>query len=447
MFYLFAVGMYGVGNWWIYVSINVYGGASPLLAIFLMVVLVLSYALHSAVLGYIYMRFFHAKALAPLFGFPVLWVLQEWVRTWFLTGFPWLFAGYSQIESPLAGYAPVLGVLGVSLAFLFSASIIYCLLTKRISLLFGAGFLLMIWVGGLLLKQVGFVQSSDQKLTVSVLQGNVDQGTKWLRQSVVPILNLYKDMTIDELGRDLIVWPEAAITLLRENADFYLDEMDQLASERGSTIILGLPDRDDDNGRYFNTAIAIGEGKGSYYKRRLVPFGEYVPLESMLRGLIKVFNLPMSRNQPGPVDQPGLMAGPYKISMSICYEIIYPQLVRGAIDDPDLLLTISNDTWFGDSIGPKQHMQMARMRALELGRYLIRGTNNGISALVDHRGKVIKIAPLSVQTVLRGEVAVMEGRTPYSRLGNWSVLFICVFLLIVVFKTQHKKMSIDQKFP
>lgn len=434
LFYLFGVGMYGVGNWWIYVSIHVYGGASPVLAIFLMVVLILSYSLHSAVLGYVYMKFFQGKPLAPLLGFPVLWVVQEWVRTWFLTGFPWFFAGYSQLETPLVGYAPVFGVLGMSLTFLLSASIIYCLLAQRFRFSYGAGMLLLIWGAGLMLKQVPFVESSNQKLTVSLLQGNVDQHTKWSRESVVPILNLYGDMTKDELGRDLIIWPEAAITLLRENAGFYLDGMSDLAKENGSTIILGLPERDDDNGHYFNTVTAIGEGTGTYYKRRLVPFGEYVPLESLVRGLIKVFDLPMSRNQPGPEIQEALMAGPYKISMSICYEIIYPALVSSSVEDPDLLVTISNDTWFGDSIGPKQHMQMARMRAVEQGRYLLRGTNNGISALVNHRGEVLNTAPISVKTVLRGEVDIMEGQTPYSLLGDWPILIVCLGTLVLVLR-------------
>lgn len=425
-FYLFAVGMYGFGNWWIYVSVNVYGGASPPLAGLMVTLLVLAYSLHSAVHGFVYMRVFHGRSWAPLMAFPTLWVLQEWVRTWFLTGFPWFYAGYGHLETPLVGIAPVMGVLGVSLLVLISVSVVYSLLTRGLKLVPGLTVLGFLWAGGFLLTQIEFVEESGKELKVSILQGNVDQATKWRRASVGPILDLYSTMTLDELGRDLIVWPEAAITLLREKAGSFLRGMGQLAKSEGSTIILGIPDRDPSNGRYFNTAVSIGEGEGTYYKRRLVPFGEYVPLEGMLRGLIKMFDLPMSRNQPGPEDQSPLTAGPYRISLSICYEIIYPNLVRTSVDNPDLLITISNDTWFGDSIGPKQHMQMARMRAVELGRYLIRGTNNGISALVNHRGKVIKTLPQSVKGILRGEVSIMEGRTPYSRLGDWPVLILCV---------------------
>lgn len=436
-FYLFAVGMYAAGNWWIYVSVNIYGGAAPVLAGFLVALLVLSYALHSAVHGYVYMKYFHGRPLASLIAFPALWVLQEWVRTWFLTGFPWLYAGYGHLETPLSGFAPVLGVLGVSLLVLVSVSLIYGLLTKSVKRIPGLTMLMVLWAGGLMLKQIEFVSPSAESLKVSVLQGNVDQGSKWLRKSVVPILDLYTNMTTEELGRDLIVWPEAAITLFRENAGSYLNRMGELAKTHGSTIILGIPARDPDTrdsgiGRYYNTAISIGEGEGTYYKRRLVPFGEYVPLEAMLRGLIRAFDLPMSRNQPGPENQQPLTAGPYRISMSICYEIIYPNLVRTSVENPDLLVTISNDTWFGDSIGPKQHMQMARMRAIELGRYLVRGTNNGISALVNPQGEVVATIPQAVKGILRGEVKIMEGRTPYSRLGDWPVLLFCIAGLVML---------------
>ncbi|MDH5737099.1 MAG: apolipoprotein N-acyltransferase, partial [Gammaproteobacteria bacterium] len=282
-FYLFGIGMYGVGNWWIYHSIHVYGGASPVLAFSMMTLLVLAYALHAALHGYIYMRFFHDRRWAVPVVFPVLWVLQEWVRTWLLTGFPWFFAGYTQMDTPLAGYAPVLGVMGVSLMLLVAISFLYSLLAGKTSVRWAAAVFLIVWLAGALLQQLPFVTPTAEKLSVSLLQGNVDQRTKWRRESVVPILKLYREMTRDELGRDIIVWPEASITLLRENAGRYLDEMDALASENGSTIILGLPDRDPVSHRFYNTAMALGKGEGNYFKRRLVPFGEYVPLESLLR--------------------------------------------------------------------------------------------------------------------------------------------------------------------
>jgi len=436
-FYLFAVGMYGTGNWWIYHSIHVYGGAPPVLAFSMMALLVPGWSLHSALHGYLYMRFIHGRPLAVLVGFPLAWVLQEWVRTWFLTGFPWFFLGYSHTDTWLAGYAPVTGVLGVSLVAAFTACVLYSFLVKKISFRIGIGVIGLIWISGWMGRQMDFVIPTGERLSVSLIQGNVDQAVKWRRENIVPLLRLYRDMSESELGRDLIVWPEAAITLRKENAAWYLDEVSEAARQKGSTIVLGIPDHNPETGRYLNTAIALGEGSGQYIKRRLVPFGEYVPLESWLRGLIQAFDLPMSRNESGPDEQPGLMAGKYRVSMSICYEIIYPELVRNSIENPDLLMTISNDSWFGDSTGPRQHMQMARMRALELGRYLIRGTNNGVTAIVNQKGETEVSAPSFEQTILRGEVEIMKGLTPYAYVGNGLFLGFCLCGVGVLWYTRR----------
>jgi apolipoprotein N-acyltransferase len=203
-----------------------------------------------------------------------------------------------------------------------------------------------------------------------------------------------------------------------------------VARETNTTVITGIMSRDPSTGSYFNSVIALGEGRGIYHKRRLVPFGEYVPLEDLLRGLIQFFDLPLSSTASGPDTQPALIAGRYRISTSICYEVVYPELVRTSVADADLLITLSNDTWFGESIGPDQHMQIARMRALENGRYLIRATNNGITAIVDSRGTVSATIPRFTPGVLQGSVQVMTGETPFSRWGTWSILVVCLLGLI-----------------
>ena len=175
-----------------------------------------------------------------------------------------------------------------------------------------------------------------------------------------------------------------------------------------------------------------GNGSGTYHKRRLVPFGEYVPLESLLRGVIQFFDLPMSHNVAGPAGQAPLFVGELPLSLSICYEVVYPDLVRATVADPALFVTISNDTWFGTSIGPWQHLQMARMRALENGRYMVRATNNGVTAVIDDRGRIQAQLPQFEPGVLRGEVRVMEGTTLYNRTGQlpWLILIAGMILLI-----------------
>jgi len=425
-YYLFAVGMYGVGVSWIFVSINVYGGASYFLAGILITFFVLSYSLTSLVAAAI-----HIKLPHWLMAFPAIWVLLEWFRSWFLTGFPWLFAGYSHLDSPLYGFIPIFGVFGLSLFTSLTAVLVYSLASRRwviSSLAIG-----VLWGGGaFLVTKVSWVWPTDQTVSVSAVQGNIDQHTKWLRQSVGTILNTYLGLTESEWGRDIVVWPEAAITVMRPEAGPILDELARQGRQAGTVLVLGIPDRSEE-GSYLNSAIALGNGVGDYQKRRLVPFGEYVPLEEYIRGLISFFDLPMARNQPGPWYQDPLLAGSLSLSLSICYEVVYPELVRETVEMPDLFVTISNDTWFGDSIGPKQHLQMARMRAAENGRWMIRSTNNGITALIDHQGNVRAQLPSFKAGVLRGQALIMQGATPYHQFGHWPVVIPCFVFVLALF--------------
>ncbi|HAK50528.1 MAG TPA: apolipoprotein N-acyltransferase [Gammaproteobacteria bacterium] len=424
-YYLFSVGMYGIGVSWIFVSINVYGGASYFLAGILITFFVLSYSLTSLVAVAM-----HINVSNWLIAFPAIWVMLEWFRSWFLTGFPWLFAGYIHLDSPLSGFIAMLGVLGLGLLTALTAVLLYSLRPERWVVSFLA--LGVLWGGGAFLAaKVSWVQPTDQTVSVSAVQGNIDQHTKWLRKSVGTILNTYLGLTESEWGRDIIVWPEAAITVTKPDAGPILDELARQGHQTGTTLILGIPDRKEEGG-YLNSALAVGNGAGDYQKRRLVPFGEYVPLEEYLRGLITFFDLPMSRNHSGPMSQDPLLAGLLSLSLSICYEVVYPELVRETVEEPDLFVTISNDTWFGNSLGPKQHLQMARMRAAENGRWMIRSTNNGITALIDHQGTVQAQLPSFKAGVLRGEVRVMQGATPYHRFGHWPVVIPCLFFVLVL---------------
>ena len=439
-YYLFSLGMYGVGASWIFVSINTYGGASVLLAGMLVVLFVTLYSLTGLFAAGLHLLIDKRLRIAV---FPAVWVLLEWFRSWFLTGFPWLFAGYGHLETPLAGFAPVTGVLGLSFFCVLTAVLLYSTalrllrVDKNAEPIFGklagnrwagVGFVIVLWCAGLLMARIEWVIPFRENVQVSVVQGNIEQHTKWNQSMIHPILNTYLTLTGKEWGREIIVWPEASITLFRESAGSVLRALDRHGKEAGTTLVLGIPDRDK-AGHFLNTAVAVGEGSGNYIKRRLVPFGDYVPLEDQLRGLITFFDLPMSRNRAGPWDQIPMLAGSLKLSLSICYEVVYAELVRKTVDRPDLFITISNDTWFGHSIGPEQHLQMAAMRALENGRWMIRATNNGITAIIDHQGKVqARLSPFE-PGVLRGSVSIMKGVTPCHQIGHWPVLVLC-FLMV-----------------
>ena len=431
----FGFGLFGAGINWIYVSIHTYGGASPLLAGLLMLAFVAAIAWFFALPAWLWARWLRRNEapLADALAFAALWVAQEAFRGWFLTGFPWLYAGYSQLDGPLAGLAPVGGLWLVSFTLALTAALLCNLhrLRQRKSFL-AAGIILLVgpWAAGLLLKGHAWTQPLGAPLSVAAVQGNIEQSMKWDPQKLDDQLKLYRDKTFTSRPVDLIVWPETAVPVLVESAQGYLSMMGRFASDRQSALITGVPIRQvvDQQKRFYNGITVVGNGEGIYLKQKLVPFGEYVPLQDMLRGLIAFFDLPMSDFARGPADQPMLEAKGYKIAPFICYEVVYPEFAAGMAARSDLLLTISNDTWFGTSAGPLQHLQMAQMRALEAGRWMIRATNNGVTGLIDPFGKLSVQIPQFEEGILYGDVVPMGGLTPYLHWRSWPLIVLCLGL-------------------
>lgn len=418
---LFGVGKYGVGASWIYVSIHVYGAAAPPLAAGLVALFVAGLALFPALMAWAHRRLRCEGAWASV-QFAVLWVAAEWVLTWFLSGFPWLFAGDAFLETPLAGWAPVGGVLLVSLIAVGSATLTYAAVAERRWWLLLAPAAL--WAAGAALGTVGWTERTEAR-TVALVQGDLPQETKWTAAGLAAALARYEQLTAAAWDQDIVVWPEAALPALQRHVAGSIDAMREKTRAPQADLIHGAlvaepatvaPGEVPEARKTYNAALSTAGGE--YRKQRLVPFGEYVPLESILRGLIAFFDLPTSHISPGPAKQPALPAAGLDVAIAICYEIAYPAMVAAQARDAALLATISNDTWFGASIGPAQHLQIARMRALENGRYLLRATNNGITAIVDDRGRVVDALPQFRPGVLLGTVYATSGTTPYSRFGN-----------------------------
>lgn len=423
--YVFAVALFAVGASWLYVSIYTFGGASIGLAVILVMLFVIFWSLSFLPQAWLYARFIRQWRFQVVLGFPIIWVLGEWLRGWLLTGFPWFYLGYSHLHSPLASFAPVAGVLAVSFSACLLASLLFSFLVKRQKRFALLGMTVILLAVGA--AELEFV-TAGRSIQVAAVQGNIDQHSKWQRNMAMPIVNHYSKLTEPVWGADLIVWPEAAITLLRGDAHWLLAQFKVLSEAWGSTLLTGIPDRNQD-GRYLNSAVVVGEKPGQYIKQQLVPFGEYVPFEAYLRGIITLFDLPMSRNVAGGSGQKPLMAGDIRLSVSICYDVVFPELVRGNVSDPGLMVTISNDTWFGNSYGPDQHMQIASMRALENGRYMLRVTNNGITALVDYKGQIVQQLQRDTAAVLSAEVPIMRGLTPYHQYGQAPFLITLGLLL------------------
>lgn len=448
---LFGIGMFGAGTSWIYVSIHEFGAASPMLAGLLTGLLVLGIsALMIMPVFLLYSGLNQRKArqgagnkLHPwqqALLFSSLWVLFEWVRSWLLTGFPWLLSGYALLDTPFADLAPVTGTYGLSLLMVTTACLLFALMIpakqqrtpNRIALLIALGCWGLAWP----LANIQWTEKTGE-LSFSAVQGNIPQTLKWDPDYIHATINTYIGLSEDLWEQELVIWPENAIPLLYSQVPGLMSHLDQQARQHNSTLILGMP-VDDHSGsvtRYYNTILSMGEGyssakeSGRYDKQKLVPFGEYVPMESMLRGLIDFFNLPMSDFSRGDSEQTLLRAGDVKIAPYICYEVVYPDFAAKMARESELLITISNDTWFGQSIGPIQHFQIARMRALETGRYMIRATNDGITALINEKGDVVEDIPRFTSGVLSSRAEIREGQTPFMIWGSWPVLLVCLIML------------------
>lgn len=421
--WLFGLGMFGVGTSWVYVSLHYFGNIPPAAAMPITALFVAGFALFPALLGYLVTRFFPAPGMAKLLVvLPAGWTLAEWVRGWFLTGFPWLNLGYGQIDSPLAGLAPLLGVYGVGWALAFSAGLVLVILGYGGRRFRAAVALVVLWGLGWALGHVHWVQPQGPEVRVSLVQGNVTQDMKWEPEQLRPTMDLYRDLTSQHWDSDLVIWPETAVPAFYHEVAEYLAEFEQEARSHGTDLVLGIPVYDFYNDRYYNSVISLGSRQGIYVKHHLVPFGEYFPMRTVLSAIQGFFVVPMSDFSSGELGQPPLEAASFKIGASICYEAAFGEEIIRSLPAADLLVNVSNDAWFGDSLAPHQHLQMARMRALEGGRYLLRATNTGISAIIGPDGKVQASAPQFRAHVLTGTVQAMQGTTPYVLWGNLPVV-------------------------
>ena len=431
--FAYGVGFFGAGVSWVYVSIHVYGNTPVSLAAVLTTAFCGGLGLLFAAQGVAFVRLASRHPAWRAVQFASLWVLFEWLRSWLLTGFPWLYAGYGALDSPLAGWIPVVGVYGTSW-FLVA---IGCLVANALCQPRDIGR----WVGtaaaigalvlaGLVLQRTEWTVSEGEAITVAIVQPNVPLKEKWDPRYRSRILSDFgTQSTALAQDHDLVVWPESALPGYRDRLLDVIEPIDQQLARLDTTLITGIPTRNT-AGRY-NSIMALGAGSGTYDKQKLVPFGEYVPLERWLRGVIAFFDLPMSQFVAGKTEQRPLLAGSLPIAPFICYEIVYPDFVQHYAQDAALLVTISNDTWFGQSAGPWQHFEMARYRAVELGRDLIRSTNDGISALITSKGVVTSTVSQFTESVVSGTVQPRSGHTPFAATGSLPVWVFALITLVL----------------
>lgn len=442
--FVFGTAMFGAGVSWIYVSIHDFASTPAPLAVIMTSIFVLFLAAVFALPFYVYCRFMAHTRFGFTLGFATIWIVSEWIRSWLLTGFPWLYLGYGHIQTPLAGWAPISGVLGIGFFAVLSGNILADVGVKIVTFkkakpsFYALACVSLIWGTGFLLQKIQWTSLQAEPITAAIIQPNIPLPMKWDPQFAPEITQILQEQTNKHWNHDLIILPENAVPYFYNQAEALLAQFNQKGLSTQSSLITGIL-YDHDFYTFYNSIIGLGEAQGMYHKQRLVPFGEYVPLEKYLRGIITLFNLPTSIIQVGPNDSSGLTAQKkdgqsYGIAPLICYEVVYPDLVRKLAKNNQLLITISNDAWFGESIGPLQHVQMAQMRALENQKYLIRGTNTGISGIINTQGEIVVQGQQFIREEITGKALLANGSTPFTRLGAWPLLllsftFICVCIV------------------
>ena len=429
---LFGLGAYGFGIYWIFISLHEYGNAPAPFAVLGTSAVVLVMALYPTVLGWLVVRWGPPPGPTRwLLLVPALWTLLDWVRSWLFTGFPWLAPGYSQTDAPLGALAPSLGVFGVGWAVLVSAGLLRTLLHGphwRVRL-GGLGLLAALWLGAWGLSHISWVESTGPPLRVAIVQGNISQDQKWEPNILDDTLQRYVQLSLPEHGRsDVIVWPETAIPAFLDDVRPFVAALAKEAQRAKVDYVVGIPTGSWETGVFHNSLIGLGLSSGLYHKRRLLPFGEYLPLRTLFLFFRDWVDIPMADFTPGGGEQPLFRAGGQPVGLSICFEAVFGSEIRLALPEATWLINVSNDAWFKDSTAPHQHLQIARMRALEVSRPMARATNTGVSAFLDERGRIQARGAQFQAEVIRGEVRPVRGLTPYARFGDWPVVGLVLVL-------------------
>jgi apolipoprotein N-acyltransferase len=443
--FAFGFGWFGAGVSWVHVSIADFGGIPLIGSITLMLMLSAYLALFPALSCYLLTKYFDRKIW--LLALPFIWLMVEWLRSWLLTGFPWLSLGYSQIQGPLSGWFPVIGEFGVSGIIVFICTALAISLAAKKWLL-SVIVVTVFFISGLALNQYQWVKPNGKTVRIAMVQGNIEQALRWTPEQDQPTMDKYKNMTAEHWDNDVIIWPEAAIPKLEPVAADYLSEIDNLAAQTNT----GIVNYNFETREAYNNLIGLGQRyadeenddtpRGHYYyfhgnrfaKHHLLPIGEFIPLEDWIRGLAPIFDLPMSSFSRGDYQQANLEVKGYHFAPAICFEIAFPrQISANLYSNTNFIITVSNDAWFGGSHGPAQHLEIAQARAKEFGLPVLRATNNGITAFIDHQGQIQSRLPQFEAAVLSDVIQQVQGYTPYRLFGDWPIWSVSFMLFVVAY--------------
>ena len=435
--YAFGLGLYGAGASWVYISLNRFGAMPMPLAAAATLAWCAFLALFPGVAGWIQARIARdsaaPEALRVALLIPASWMLVEWSLSWFLTGFPWLALGYTTIDDPLSGFAPLGGVYAVSLALAVAAGLLWCIAVdhaRRIA----ASALALVLACGYSLRVIEWTDPVGEPLRVALLQGNVPQEMKFDPARYERTLDTYARLAEERnAGGDarLIVLPETAVPRFLDLVEpSFLERLKSAATRNGGDLLLGVPARGA-AGDYLNSVISLGVSPSAKYdKVHLVPFGEFVP--PGLGWIVSVLSIPLADFARGATDQRPMAVAGQRVAVNVCYEDAYGAEIIRQLPEATLLVNVSNVAWFGDSLAPAQHLQIARMRALETGRVYLTASNTGISAAIWPDGSVRQQMKQFVQGRIDFEVRGYGGATPYVRFGDWPGVLLALLALAFV---------------
>jgi apolipoprotein N-acyltransferase len=430
----FAASWGAAGTWWLFISMHRYGGLAAPLAAAAVLVLSLALALCLAAAMAVVGRARRGRPVADALLFALAWLAAELTRGLVLTGFPWVASGYAHVDSPLAGWAPWTGVYGMGALVAFTAALVAGLAQDRRR----AGIALAItvalgWALPLALARADFTQPTST-LRVRLLQTNVAQDEKFAIEHL-PATLAWLAAALKASDGDLVVAPETAVPLLPSqldalDPDYWPSLREHFAQPGRPAALVGVPLGDERDG-YSNAVVGLSVGGGSVYrydKSHLVPFGEFIP--AGFRWFTDLMNIPLGDFNRGRLDAPSFTVRGERVGPNICYEDLFGEELALRFNTPatapTLLANVSNIGWFGDTIAVTQHLNISRMRSLELQRPMLRATNTGATAVIDHRGRVTASLPPFTRGVLAAEVQGRQGRTPYAAwvgtTGLWPLL-------------------------
>jgi len=418
------------GTWWLFISMNRYGGLPAPLAAAAVLALSATLSLYLAAAGAAYARWRRGTAWDVAL-FAAVWLLAELARGVIFTGFPWLAAGYSQLDAPLAVFAPWLGVYGMgALLAAFALALQRLLATRARGWHAVATLLVLLGLGTLV--PADFTRPAGV-ISVALLQTNVSQDEKFAADRMPEAL-AWTSRELLVARADLVVAPETAVPLLPDQlTDFapgYWQTLTGHFKTAGQTALVGVPLGDYERGYTNSVAGLSAQPQFRYDKFHLVPFGEFIP--TGFRWFTEMMNIPLGDFARGALNPPSFAVGQQRVAPNICYEDLFgEELARRFVDPalaPTLFANIGNIAWFGPSAINVQHLNISRLRTLEFQRPMIRATNTGATAIIDFRGRVLAQLPAYTRGVLNGEVQGRTGITPFAawaaHLGLWPLWLI-----------------------